>query len=202
MAGVSSSAPPSMNKKVIRVSAVLALAFAGIVGALVFQYKSAQRNLRDQVRRMAEERSHWGEIMMKHLKQRLQDAVLGNPYTTGSSARRIESADRVFKSWAQLAAFTKDMLKIIDANPSTSPDVINANRAQIRQLTSKYREAGEIWEVPPGTVVYIVAYYDKSGESTQPRAKDDLLTAADGDLLFAKVSWGGIEGYMALYRTQ
>lgn len=187
----------------IAVSVVL-LALVGIPAALIFQQEVARGELRKQALQMAEERSHWGEIFARHLNQKLHDSLFppGTPYAASSSTRRIEPGDKVFRSWADLVAFNAEALQIMEVNPSATADDIDASRARIARLTEEYREAGKMWEIPSGTVVDVEGYLDKSGRSTRPMVNGEWMNAADGDLLFAKIGWGGKEGYMALYRAQ
>ena len=130
-----------------------------------------------------------------------------------ASTRRIEPGDLVFKSWADLAAYKSDVAAAaakamvgvsasdIFLGRATAAD-LDARAARIKTataaLTVKYRQSGRLWEIPAGTVVTIHGYLDGSGHPTTPKAEGGHLYAADGNTLFAKVTWNGGHGCMAL----
>lgn len=137
----------------------------------------------------------------------------------GKPARRIEPGDIVFKNWAYLSAYKEEVRQITVMNMSITADDATARIAaygqemalkrmaaqmdkEVADLTVRYVESGKTWEIPSGTVVNIEGYFDASGNSTEPKVEGEYLYAADGNTLFAKISWDGKEGYMALSRTQ
>jgi hypothetical protein len=136
--------------------------------------------------------------------------LLGACGAPAKPTRRIEPGDIVFRNWSYLSAYKEEVGRIVATNMAgiTAADLAargQALAAQIKKetadLTVKYVESGRTWDIPPGTVATIVGYYDSAGNETKPKVEGDSLYAADGNALFAKISWDGKEGYMAVDRT-
>jgi len=124
---------------------------------------------------------------------------------------RIEPGDIVFRNWSYLTAYEEEVGRIVAVSMAgiTAADLGARSQelaARIKKetvdLTVRFQETQKTWQIPAGTVVKIVGYYDHVGKSTVPKVEGTYLYAADGNLLIGRLEWDGKEGYMALSETQ